>query len=91
MRRWMVFAVGLFALILSVRAEKRISVAQLEQTIAQLKGTPDAESAQRLSDLKLTERVSAERFASLTRLMPGEKMARYASWWWMKTPAALER
>ena len=74
-----------------MRAGKRISVAQLDQTVAQLKGTPDAESAQRLSDLKLTERLRAEQFASLTRFMPGEKVARYTSWWWMKTPAALER
>lgn len=73
MKRWLVVAVGLVALILPAQAEKRVSIAQLQQAVAQFKGTPDTEFAQRLSDLKLTERLSQQNFESLTNLLPGEK------------------
>ncbi|WP_109486998.1 VWA domain-containing protein [Occallatibacter savannae] len=54
-------------------AEKRISVEQLEQTVAGLRNSPDSEGFQRLSDLQLTERLSAQSLPALTQVLPGEK------------------
>lgn len=77
MKRSLLFCSGSFflvaALALPARAEKRISLAQLEQTVSQLKGDSDSEAAQHLSDLRVTERLSAPRFAALAQLMPGEQ------------------
>ena len=77
MKRSLLFCIG-SSLVVSLltspaQAEKHISLAQLEQTVAQLKGTPDSEAAQRLSDLQLTERLGAQRFNTLTQLVSGEK------------------
>jgi len=76
MKRSLLFVLGPFVVITGVipaQAEKRISVAQLEQTVAELKSIPDADAARRLSDLQLTERLSSQRFIALTQIMPGEK------------------
>jgi len=58
---------------LPVHAEKHISVAQLDQTIALLGAVPDSEAAQRLSDVQLTERVSPEHLGALVKILAGEK------------------
>jgi hypothetical protein len=77
MKRSLLFVLGPFVvitgLILPAQAEKRISVAQLEQSVAELKSVPDADAARRLSDLQLSERLSPQRFTALTQAMPGEK------------------
>jgi VWFA-related protein len=53
-------------------AARRVTVEQLEQALATAHGRPDAEVALQLSDLELTERLSAGRFAKLRAEMPGE-------------------
>ena len=53
-------------------AAKRVTVEQLEQAVAAAHGKPDAEVAQQLFDLQLTERLSVPRFAKLKTNMPGE-------------------
>jgi hypothetical protein len=77
MKRSLLVAVASFVLmagaILPALAEKRISVTQLEQTVAELKGAPDADAERRLSDLQLAERLSPQRFAALAQLTVGEK------------------
>jgi len=52
---------------------KRVTVAQLEQTLAAARSEPDAEVARQLSDLELTERLSTARFESLETNLPDEK------------------
>ena len=58
-------------------AAKRITVAQLEQALAAARGSPDAQVAQQLSGLELTERLSAARLARLEADLPGPQ-ARHA-------------
>lgn len=48
-------------------------MAQLEQTVAASHSVSDADLAQQLSTLELTERLSAPKVASLASAMPGEK------------------
>jgi len=50
-----------------------ISVAQLEQDLGAAQGKSDAEVAQQLAGLELTERLSAARYARLRLNLPGEK------------------
>ena len=57
----------------SAFAGKRVTVAQLEQEVTALQGKPDAKAARQLSDLQLTERLSAARFAGLQTESPGPK------------------
>ncbi len=52
---------------------KRVTVAELEQTLAAVHGLPDAEVAMQLSDLELTERLSTARLDRLETDLPGEK------------------
>jgi hypothetical protein len=54
-------------------AAKRVTVAQLEQTLAAVHGGPDADAARQLSDLELTERLSTAQLSSLETGLPGEK------------------
>ena len=44
-------------------ASKRVTVSQLEEVLAAVSGKPDAEVAQQISDLELTERLSAEKLS----------------------------
>lgn len=63
-----------FGLILPTHAAKRVSVEQLEQTLAQAAARPDAELAWwQLSDLQLTERLSPSENSRLEQTLPGEK------------------
>jgi hypothetical protein len=55
---------------------QRVSVAQLEQTLAASHAESDADLAQQLSTLELTERLSTPRLASLSSAVPGEKSGR---------------
>jgi hypothetical protein len=57
----------------SAFAVKRVTVAQLEREVIALQGKPDAKAAWQLSDLELTERLSAARFAGLQTETPGPK------------------
>jgi hypothetical protein len=52
---------------------EKMSVAQLEQSLAAANGQTDAQVAQQLSGLELTERLSAAKLAQLSSTMPGEK------------------
>ncbi len=52
---------------------KRVTVDELERTLAAAQGLPDAEVAQKLSDLELTERLSRVRFDRLEASLHGEK------------------
>ena len=51
----------------------KVSVVQLEQALATAQGRPDAELAQQLSEMQLTERLSETRLARLRAELPGEK------------------
>jgi len=50
-----------------------VNVQQLEELINQLKVRPDKEAAQRLTRLKLSERLTAARLDQLQRSLPGER------------------
>ncbi len=52
---------------------QKVTVGQLEQSLASAQTRPDAEVAQQLTTLQLTERLSAARFTHLNTDMPGEK------------------
>ena len=60
-------------LLIPATAEKHITLAQLDQTVASLRAAPDNDGFQRLSDLLLTERLGSEHLAALTQSLPGEK------------------
>jgi hypothetical protein len=76
-------ALLLGAMALSAFAEKpaapkpgtpeKVTVDQLEQALSVSSGRSDPEMAQALSNLELTERLSATRFAHLKTNLPGEK------------------
>ena len=77
MRKWAVLLL-LACLAVLVFAENgpkvsKIAVAQLEQALAAAQGKPDAEIAQQLAGLELTERLSSAKFAHLNAGLPGEK------------------
>jgi VWFA-related protein len=52
---------------------KRVTVDELEQTLAATLSLPDAEVAKQLSDLELSERLSTARLDRLETKVPGEK------------------
>jgi VWFA-related protein len=72
MRRWAVLFI-LAGLALPALATKRVTVAQLEQELAADHGRSDDEVARRLSDLELSERLSAARFVSMESSLSGER------------------
>lgn len=57
-------------------AAKRVTIDQLEQALSALQGKPDLAASQRISDLELTERMSAEKLARWRAAFPGEKSSR---------------
>ncbi len=63
----------LLASALPALASKPITVAQLQQRLADTQAKPDAEIARQLSDLELTERLSATTLARLQAASPGPK------------------
>jgi hypothetical protein len=77
MRR-LVFLLLLAGIALPAFAEKKaavekVTVAQLEQALATVQGKTDAEVAQQLSGLELTERLSTAALRRLDAGLPGEK------------------
>jgi VWFA-related protein len=72
MRR-LVFLLLLTGITSPAFAAKRVTVEQLQQALAAAQGKPDAELAQWLSGLELTERLSAARLAQLKTALQGEK------------------
>jgi len=54
-------------------ATDKVTVAQLEQTLAAAHGASDAKMAEKLSGLELTERLSTARFVRLKAELQGEK------------------
>ncbi len=65
--------IGLPGASIPALAARRVTVAELEQAIAAAKDQPDADAAQQLSDLELSERLSATTQARLKGELPGEK------------------
>jgi len=59
--------------VLPAIAAKRVTADQLEQALATAHGKADADVAQQLSELQLTERLSADSLAKLQTELPGEK------------------
>jgi VWFA-related protein len=59
--------------VLPANGAKRVTVAELEQTLAAVHALPDAEVAMQLSDLELTERLSTAKLDRLETDLPGEK------------------
>jgi VWFA-related protein len=72
MRR-LTLLVLLAAMTVPAGAATKVTVVQLEQTVAAAHGAPDARLAEQLSGLELTERLSASRFVRLKADLPGEK------------------
>jgi hypothetical protein len=54
-------------------AVAKVTVAQLEQTLAAAHGKPDADVARQLSGLELTERLNMAKLAALKADLPGDK------------------
>src|ERR1700730_17925678 len=52
---------------------QKVTVAQLEQTLSDAQGKPDAEVAHQLGRLDLTERLSSAKLARFQSTLPGEK------------------
>jgi VWFA-related protein len=63
----------LAGLVLPAYGAKRVTVAELEQTLAAAHGLPDAEVSRQLSDLELTERLNSAKRDHLETSLPGEK------------------
>src|SRR4051794_16823209 len=61
--------------VLPAFASSRLTVTELEQRLAADHGKSDAEIAQRLSDLELTERLSSASLEKLRAMSPGVKTA----------------
>jgi VWFA-related protein len=70
MRRCIVLAC-LAAIVTPAFAAKRVTVEQLEHTLAAIQAKPDAEIARQLSDLQLTERLSTATLLQLEGSLPG--------------------
>jgi VWFA-related protein len=71
--RKLVVLVTLVGLASPAFAAKRLTVAQLEQVLTAAHGLPDAVLAQQLSELELTERLSAIQLTRLENNLLGEK------------------
>ena len=54
-------------------AARRVTVAQLEQALASSRGESDGEAARRISDVELTERLSATKLSSWTASLSGKR------------------
>jgi hypothetical protein len=67
------FALPSIAVTPTDAAPQKITVAQLDQAAAAAQTKPDAEAAQQLSRLELTERLSAARLARWEAVLTGEK------------------
>ena len=72
---FLLLVTGLALPTLAVKAAtlEKVTVAQLEQTVAGAQGAPDAEVAQRLVNMQLSERLSTVKLARLKARLPGNK------------------
>jgi hypothetical protein len=71
--RTLVFMLSLAILALPALAADKVTVKQLEETLASSKSKSDKDLARRLADLELTERLGTPRFNQLQSSLPGEK------------------
>jgi hypothetical protein len=71
--RTLVVMLYLAMLALPAFGAEKVTIQQLEETLAASKSKGDKELARRLADLELTERLSTPRFDQLQRSLPGEK------------------
>jgi VWFA-related protein len=75
MRKWALIAI-LLGIVLPANAAQRVSVEQLERILAEAQNTPDNELAAKLSDLRLTERLTSARLARWKASLAGQKSQR---------------
>jgi predicted house-cleaning NTP pyrophosphatase (Maf/HAM1 superfamily) len=68
-----VFALPSIAVAPKDAGPQKMTVAQLEQALAAAQDMPDAEAAQHLAGMELTERLSAAKLARWQAALPGEK------------------
>jgi VWFA-related protein len=73
MMRKLALILALAGMALPALGARRVTADQLEQAIAALHGKRDVDLAWQLSDLQLTERLSAARLAGLEKGLPGKK------------------
>jgi VWFA-related protein len=73
MRKLRILLLLLAAISPAALASRRVTVSQLEKILTEDTGKSDAEVGQQISDLELTERLSADRFSKLKETLPGEK------------------
>ena len=71
--RKLLFLLFLLAAVLPVRAAEKVTVEELEHTLADAHGKRDQDLARRLGDLELSERLSSPRLAKIQASLPGEK------------------
>src|SRR5579871_638055 len=76
MRRWAVLTLLLGIALPAVVAQQPITVAQLEVILTQSRSLADDDLAQKLSDLRLTERPSTEKLAQWKTILAGAKSQR---------------
>jgi hypothetical protein len=69
----LLFAAVAFLAALPAAAVTRVTVDQLEQSVAVCRALTDKDAAQRLSDLELSERLSKPRFERLNATLPGDR------------------
>ena len=76
MRRWAILPVLIGVTLPAALAQERVTVAQLESILTESQSTPDGDLAEKLSGLKLTERLSAAEVAQWKAKLPGGKSQR---------------
>src|SRR5450755_1717624 len=74
--RKVVLLLFLAGTVLPALAAKRVTVGQLEQVLTGARAKPDAKVAQRISDLELTERLSAAKLSRWSADLPGPESRR---------------
>lgn len=76
MRRWATLAVLIAVALPAALAEEHVTVEQLESILTQSQNTPDGDLAAKLSDLRLTERLSTQQLVKWKATLPGAKSQR---------------
>jgi hypothetical protein len=67
------FLLFMFASVLPIRAAEKVTVEQLEHTLADAHGKRDKDLAKELGNMELSERLSSQRLAKIQADLPGEK------------------
>jgi VWFA-related protein len=73
MARAIALLLALSLIALPSHAAKSVTVAELEQTLHEMRGKPDADVAWRIASLGLTERLTPRSLARLQSSLPGDK------------------